>query len=254
MITSPVRFSFVVFACRQDQPLLKYCANSIRNLMKTVGGCLVIVDDTDNPLDASLGIPQHELMLKSGSRKNRLDGLDNVINELTIFSKVGALTRCDWVIKVDCDTIINNLNWMLNADATVGGVFHRIYSNIFHPCGLCYAIRPSCAEQIRKLLEEPTIRHAIDDGFRNGEDRVISSLVPLTTFRLLDVNACVCGSHTLTMTQYFPESGRALNDFLDFGAVTFKKAGLDYDTVEDARKLMQQYVELKDETNGTGVS
>lgn len=95
--------------------------------------------------------PPHARVIRTSAPRNRnLNGHPWIAEQLAIMEELGA--GYDWVMKVDSDTLVFNLDWLErfhdDPEINLVGCQHAVMINSSYLFGCCYAIRPALIPQL----------------------------------------------------------------------------------------------------------
>lgn len=141
----------------------------------------------------------------------------------------------DWVIKCDCDTIINNLEWVLSNDREVVALIGK---NRGHIQGPCYCLSTKAIDEMSKDITERFVKIYVQLCYL--EDKTFTRLVKkYATGKML-------GDYELG---YCHESLENIEPWLQYYAVDFKpclwltSSNTWQSNRESAEERMKKYVE-----------
>ncbi|MEG0428154.1 MAG: hypothetical protein RR553_09700 [Akkermansia sp.] len=181
---------------------------SVRSARRTFGEevNICIYDDATNPLDeAILDVVRPYYYAKTTwARGGNLNGIAAVEGVLSCFADVVNRTCADFVIKIDCDTIIQSTTWL-----DFSGKWALQGFTTIPPClaqGMCYCLRADAPTTILNAIKGRTF---VSNATRQvlHEDSTISFLTTIYfpgAVRIYDTAAgavprrVACGVHYLS--------------------------------------------------------
>lgn len=108
-----------------------------------------------------------------------LTGRTNLEQLLDALAAAGA--GGGWVVKIDSDTVVQSLNWLLPGMAAGSPVAAVLFAATIPPqpcCGPCYALRADLPQRLRSTLAEPPAELPFYDWY--PEDHCVSVLLDAT--------------------------------------------------------------------------
>lgn len=149
----PTLASVVTFTFRDDSDCAVQCARSVGRL----GLPHYLIEDAAAPLSLTarggIAAVGGRIETSHHPRGGNLNGLANLEAQLTAFSAVAAATGSLWVVKLDSDTIIQNLTWLDGAEGAAAVCFRQ---RKWWFQGPCYALSVSALGLMRQaILERP---------------------------------------------------------------------------------------------------
>lgn len=156
-----VKFVFCIFTYGKDAYLVGQCVTALRRIGATRSNIFVF-DDANEPLPYP--IPNTQYKQTHFDRKGNLNGSECADGELLCMLEASKATNAHVVVKVDSDVLVNNLNWILEADFMNSHVgFHIGERN--HISGCCYSLPcwsiVPLLREIKKLPDDTTIGESI---------------------------------------------------------------------------------------------
>lgn len=107
-------------------------------------------------------------------RCGNLNGAECVAGMVQAYEEVFERGVYEWVVKVDADTFVNDLEWLRGVPGVFAGTVH-----VGDYCsGACYALKRAGVEWLRERMVEPSWRGAAQRGF--CEDKVIFNMCRLS--------------------------------------------------------------------------
>lgn len=148
-----MNIGLLFFTYTADAPLLA-CALRAAPRLRAQGHSVstYIVDDAAHPL-ASPGevVPPDAVYTRTTfDRGGNLNGLPCITAMADIYAAYAPAH--DWLIKADCDTFVNHLQWLEGVDPTATGIVGTVHVNS-HASGACYAISAVGAQTVQGLLK-----------------------------------------------------------------------------------------------------
>lgn len=109
---------------------------------------ILIADDAENPLHYP---PQTDYVQTTFQRQGNLNGRECVAGQIKLMKGLVEEYDPDYVIKLDCDTVINSLEW-IDADAAMTG--WKLHANMDYCFGMCYAIHPAALDEMSEWTQD----------------------------------------------------------------------------------------------------
>lgn len=149
---SKVKIAFCIFTYGDDAWMVGQCVRALRKLGANRSN-VFIFDDAYEPLPYP--IPNTQYRQTTFKRNGNLNGNESVDGQLLSMLEASKESNAHLVIKVDSDTIINNLDWVLNEDFMNSHIGFKI-CNKSHLCGGAYSL-PTWAliPMLRRLSHYP---------------------------------------------------------------------------------------------------
>lgn len=238
-----MNIGLLFFSYAGDAPLLALALQAVPRL-QAQGHTVTayVVDDAAAPLPA----PPAATVYRQSSfdRCGNLNGLACITGMASVYAELAPAH--DWLLKADCDTFVNHLQWLDAVDPATVGIVGSIHCNK-HVSGACYAISAAGSAVLDKQLADPlwqgraTRAHCEDRYFYNalrmeglalGRDNTANAIHPhllhhdwyingnqefsaLPTAAAVDFKACRWGS---PQNQWAADSATALtrmNQYLE---------------------------------------
>ena len=160
-------FCFCIFTYGEDAYMLWQCIRAIRKIGGTRNNIFVF-DDAANPLP----YPPPNVKYKQTyfDRKGNLNGKECTQGMLFSMLEAAKESKADVVIKVDSDTILNNLTWLLNNDFMNSHCGFKLKEDQHHISGQVYSLPSWC---LFKMLQEI---YKLPQSDLRGESILISHL------------------------------------------------------------------------------
>lgn len=151
-MNNQVKIAYCVFTYGEDAWMLGQCIRALRKLGAKRSN-LFIFDDANEPLPYPPSNVQYRQT--TFKRNGNLNGTESVDGQLLSMLEASKEINAHLVVKVDSDTIINNLDWIENNDFMNSHIGFKI-CNKSHICGGAYSL-PSWAliPMLRKLSHYP---------------------------------------------------------------------------------------------------
>lgn len=198
-----MKLALCYFTFSKDAPLLTQSLRSVarlRNLRPDVESDVYIFDDGASPMDAP---PDGVVYTQTHwNRRGNLNGVENLYAMLATYQAVAAKADYDFILKVDCDTYINDWAWLDDVDLeqTVNvGMFNTQY--FAHGC--LYAFTQAGLAAIAALAQRDAIHRRIASGYA-CEDLVFGVLASMT------------GMQTKRLNNHYNVLGRGRGGYQDF--------------------------------------
>lgn len=158
----------VFFAYKNDEPLLRLALEAVPRLRAAGDNVEVFVfDDASAPLSAPpRGVKYQQTHFDRGGN---LNGLQCIQGMLEAYARVMAYGRFSWLIKADCDTFVNNIEWLRDLDAKSTAFAGTIHVND-HASGACYALSREGVAVLQERMLCPSWQGKASRGY--CEDRV----------------------------------------------------------------------------------
>ena len=170
-----MKIALCYFTYKLDTALFTQSLRSVARLKEARPDVTVdvyVYDDGANPMSE---IPEWvKYTITTWDRKGNLNGIENLEGMLGVFL---AHKDYDWVVKSDCDTYINDWEWLDGIDAkkyAKVGIYN--YCQFQHGC--LYAFSPAGIAAVKETLEREGIRERIARG-NCCEDVVFSVLADM---------------------------------------------------------------------------
>ena len=147
-----------------DAPLLRQALRAIPRLRAANPQDRIdafVLDDAAHPLpEAPEGV---RYARTAWNRGGNLTGLENMRGMAEELARIGG-GGYDWIVKTDCDTFLNSLDW-LRACSARGLALAGTMTAGSHFCrGICYALTPALARKWRAQLASPAVQARIRRG------------------------------------------------------------------------------------------
>lgn len=143
------------FFCYKNDAELLDCALRAVPRLRAAGDEVVVylADDAAAPLESLPGwqVEGVEYMRTGFERRGNLNGAECVRGMVEVYAGIMREGGYDWVIKADCDTVVNGLDWLRGCDADFVGTVHVNG----HVSGSCYAISRRGVELLEAALATP---------------------------------------------------------------------------------------------------
>lgn len=243
-----LRVALVFFCYREDGELLELAVQAVP--MLRAGGDEVdvfLVDDAAAPLEGAVGssVAGVEYMLSDFDRRGNLNGAECVCGMAEIYEGL-AMRGYDWVVKCDCDTFLNSLDWVRGVRADYVGTRHvHDYGS-----GACYALSRRGCRMLAEAMREPLWQGAAGRAY--CEDKAIFHIVRCKggVMELRDNARNVCDP-ALLVHDWQTDEVLSMEELSRAAAVDFKrcrwnsKAEAWRGDRESALVRMKEYVELQ---------
>jgi len=157
------------FSYAKDEELLKLALEAVP-FLRAAGDKVVpyVLDDASAPLD----MPPHgaRYWRTSFDRGGNLNGLPCIMGMVDEFEAIMRGGAHDWLLKVDCDTFVNNLDWLRGLRPRETAFAGTIHVNE-HCSGACYAVSREGVEVLHARLQCPSWQGKAARGY--CEDKVL---------------------------------------------------------------------------------
>lgn len=172
--------AIVYFTYERDAELLGLSLQAVDRLRAAGDNVSVYVfDDASAPLaEVPAGVVYEQT---SFERKGNLNGLVCVDGMLDVYERVFAETGADWLVKQDCDTFMNDLEWLRDKDVERVGQVGSKHVNDFCS-GACYALSRAGVAAVRERLSDAAMRKRAGKAW--CEDRVIGRVLETTELHI----------------------------------------------------------------------
>lgn len=161
--------ALVFFTYEGDAALLELAVQAAPRLRRQGHAVDVyVVDDAARPL----AVPPAGCRYRRTefARGGNLNGAECIVGMVDVYDDVFRGGVYEWVIKADCDTFVNDVEWLRGVQGVFAGTVHVNR----HCSGSCYALRRDGVEWLRARLAEPSWRGAAQRGY--CEDRVLFNM------------------------------------------------------------------------------
>lgn len=240
--------ALVFFCYREDGELLELAVQAVPGLR--AGGDEVdvfLVDDAAAPLEGAVGssVAGVEYMQSAFDRRGNLNGAECVCGMAEIYEAL-AKRGYDWVVKCDCDTFLNSLDWVRGVRADYVGTRHvHDYGS-----GACYALSKRGCMLLAEAMREPLWQGAAGRAY--CEDKAIFHIVRCRggVMELRENGGNVCAPELL-VHEWLAEAPMSMEELSKAAAVDFKrcrwnsKAEAWRGDRESALVRMKEYVDLQ---------
>lgn len=164
-----MRVALVFFTYAGDAELLAEAVKAVPGLRARGDTVDVwVVDDAAAPLPVEAVPEGVEYVRSEFARRGNLNGAECVQGMAEVYAGIFRRGGYRWVVKCDCDTWVNSLEWLRRVDAArhsvVGTIHVRDYVS-----GACYALSRWAVERVAEALRKPLWYGAAQRGY--CEDR-----------------------------------------------------------------------------------
>lgn len=174
--------ALVYFTYERDAELLGMSLQALPQLRSREGDevSVFVFDDANAPLAV---VPEGVVYEQTSfDRKGNLNGLECIDGMLALYESVFERTGAEWIVKLDCDTYLNDLDWLRGMDAATVAQAGCRHVNDFCS-GACYAVSRAGVAAVRERLTGETWRKRARKAW--CEDRVIGRIAETTAFRVV---------------------------------------------------------------------
>lgn len=171
-----MKVALCYFAYSGDAPLLDLALQAVPRLRAQ--GHIVdvyVVDDAASPMKEPPSGCRY--WTTRFNRKGNLNGSECICGMVDVYNAIFKNGMYEWVLKVDCDTFVNSLDWLVGISSQIysfAGTTHRQD----YCTGSCYAVSRNAAEWLKSRFQEPSWRGAAQRGF--CEDKVLYNMCKLS--------------------------------------------------------------------------
>lgn len=152
-----MKFAIVFFTYVNDAELLGLALRGVERLRRLNPGDefdVFVRDDACAPLEV---VPEGVQYTQTHfNRCRNLNGLECISGMLAEYAAIFEQGDYDWLIKADCDTYINDVEWLRKHDA---GLVLHVGTNHVHDynSGACYALSAAGVQQIRSFMGSESV-------------------------------------------------------------------------------------------------
>lgn len=169
-----MKLAVCFFTYKKDLELLTQSVKAMQRLKSSKENeiDIFVIDDANASLDK---IPDGVdfVATTEWDRKGNLNGIDNLKGMLGIYKDI--IKDYDWIVKVDCDTVVNHFEWLTTVDPlTTPSV--GTYNDMNNLDGHLYALSKAGVDALDKLVSREDISYRIGQG-KGEEDRVFGVLL-----------------------------------------------------------------------------
>lgn len=160
------------FSYSKDEPLLNLALQAVP-LLRAKGDTVdvYVIDDAASPLDMPpSGTRYWRTRFPRGGNLNGLPCIMGMVEEYESITRGG---KYDWLIKTDCDTYINRLDWLRGLKPRETAFAGTIHVND-HCSGACYAVSRAGVEVLHERLQCPSWQGKATRG--HCEDKVLYNM------------------------------------------------------------------------------
>ena len=171
----------VYFCYRGDEVLLGMALQAAERLRRRGDAVTVyLLDDVKAPLEV---VPPGVVYKRTSfERGGNLNGLECIVGMVDEYERILRVGGHEWLVKVDCDTFLNSLDWLRGLSCREVAFSGTIHVND-HCSGACYAVSRAGVECLQTRLQEPSWRGKAARGF--CEDKVIYHMSRLSGLDVL---------------------------------------------------------------------
>lgn len=151
-----MKIAIIYFCFSKDIHLLNLSLKGVEYLRKKYPNTTIDVflyDDSNSPLDTIPdGVTYEQTTFERCGNLNNYKCVAGMLERY----KRAADAGYDWVIKCDCDTIVNNLEWILENNPN--DVAHVGFEEYNHMQGPCYAISNKAILEMHSQITEKFVK------------------------------------------------------------------------------------------------
>lgn len=232
-----MKIAFVLFTYSLDAGLLRYALNAIERIRAVSSHDITVhlFDDAASPMDK---IPQGNYFYEQTAfnRGANLTCFDSIQGQLECYRKAAEAVLADWVVKMDCDTMMTGLEWLTgnmnppSSENQPGMIGCCPFANITHVCGFYYAINPKILDKMIELVQQEDLKVRILKGAQY-EDKILTHISAMVLPNRVILNPTNRPGFWNAGCQWFAEHVQTqyekhpMEDYLASSAVTFKRFG-----------------------------
>ncbi len=239
-----MKIAIVYFTYSGDFEIINKSYKAIERLMKNYPNITIdtyICDDLNNPLPE---IPKFGTYMQTDwERNNNLNGFENIKGIMSVYN-ILAQQDYTWIIKCDCDTFINNLDWLFFHDSSRTILIGR-RTNMSYCGGNLYAISAKLSFSFLDLLNDKNICERIKKG-KGREDKLIYTLAISTCYNISINPKLHEFDNKFTCLFLHKNTLYNITDAVQYPFVDFRPSIFDRDT---AVQRMQEYIDKLKELN-----
>lgn len=182
-----MKLALCYYTYSKDKPLLELSLRSIARLKRLrpdVETTVYAIDDGNSPIaEIPDGVDHH---LKTyWDRKRNLNGVENFYGMLDTYKEI-LKDGYDWVVKIDCDTYVNDWDWLDNIDGEKT-VSVGMYNHQWYPHGCLNAVSAKGIEEIDKIASRDSVMVRMSRG-PACEDIMFGALAMMTGMHMERMN------------------------------------------------------------------
>lgn len=150
-----MRVALVFFTYAGDAELLAEAVKAVPALRAR--GDVVdvyVADDAAAPLPADAVPEGVEYMRTDFARRGNLNGAECVRGMAEVYAGIMRRGGYRWLVKCDCDTWLNSLEWVRRVDAAVHSIVGTVHVRDY-VSGACYAMSRWAVERVAEALRTP---------------------------------------------------------------------------------------------------
>lgn len=174
-----MRLGICMFTYANDFDLVNINLQHLLKLKEKYKGThqidIFILDDYNNPFKQPIEIESVNYAQTDFKRNGNLNGIDCVCGQLYSFNNIVSATKCDYVIKLDSDTVIKNFDFLDSRCDYIG--FNPAVTTLYG-YGSCYAFSSRLINLLTqlfpKLLQIETFCEQVKDV---GEDYLFGYII-----------------------------------------------------------------------------
>lgn len=168
------------FTYSEDAPLLDYALQAVPRLRAQGHAVHVyVIDDARSPL--AMPPVGCRYWRSEWARGGNLNGAECICGMVDEYNAIFNMGLYEWILKVDCDTFVNSLDWLDGISSQETAFAGTIHVND-HCSGACYAVSRNGAEWLQERLQEPSWVGAAQRGY--CEDKVLYNMCKLSGMKV----------------------------------------------------------------------
>lgn len=175
IIDEVMKIAMVFFCYAGDAALLRQALRAVP-VLRAAGAAVdvFLCDDAAAPLGVD-NVPEWVRYYRQTGfyRGGNLNGLQCIEGMVEVYADIMTVRRYAWVVKVDCDTYVNSLEWLRRVDAGLFSFVGTVHVNN-HASGACYAVSRGGVELLAGAMREARWRGAAERA--RCEDRVLYNI------------------------------------------------------------------------------
>ena len=134
-----------------------------------------VIDDAFSPLEMPPAGCRY--WRTTFDRKGNLNGAECIVGMVDEYAAIFRMGLYEWVIKVDSDTFLNNIDWLKEVSSQNTAFAGTIHVNE-HCSGACYAVSRNGVDWLQERFKESSWVGAAERGY--CEDKVLYNMCKLS--------------------------------------------------------------------------